>query len=665
MPYQFHSDSKQLSSDQEKYLLSPKDINTITILPELVEAGIDSFKIEGRMKRPEYAAAVSSMYRKYVDLFFKLGKEKYSQHMKSNDFEKDMIQLQDVYNRGGFSEGYGKTYNSKKMMSLYRPNHSGVAVGVVSEINKSQVSIELKEQVNAQDILEIRHREEEGYEFTVKDPHNAGQVLRTNVGRRREVVGQEKSHGSRTQKFADPIVCVGDQVYRTKNNRLLEQLQEDYMNKDQRLGIKGILTARCGEELKLTLTVGECSVTAYQGVVQEAMKQPMTKEKLSAPIEKTGDTLYFFEELTVESEDNIFVPVAWLNELRRDAIDKLTVAAAMQYRRDRETNRKSSQKQEKDGVVGSNTKVSEEMSQINDTKASVSSSNQEMPSKTGISISVQTMEQFGIALQYPEVTAIYADYDTLARNEFIKMANLTKEAGKSFYLSLPHICRLIEYERLKKDLLEIIEVEAICGFIVKNFEEIALLQSLGINREHQKKLILNYNMYIYNQEAKSFWKEQGISRFTAPVELNYQELKTLGITDCDMIVYGYQMLMVSAQCLFESTEGCRNCKAGNSNQASDSHTGYLTDRLGKKFFVQTNCNGCYNIIYNGQPLSLLKQETEIQSLYPQNIRLDFSKESAEEMKQVVILFIERYRYGKKNSLELSDYTTGHFKRGVE
>jgi putative protease len=640
MPYQFHSDNKQLSSDQEKYLLSPKDINTISILPELIEAGIDSFKIEGRMKRPEYAAAVSSMYRKYVDLFFELGKEKYTQHIKSNAFEKDMIQLQDVYNRGGFSEGYGKTYNSKKMMSLYRPNHSGVAVGVVSEINKSQVSIELKEQVNAQDILEIRHREEEGYEFTVKDPHNAGQVLRTNVGRRREVVGQETSRGNRTQKFADPIVCVGDQVYRTKNNRLLEQLAEEYMNKDQRIGIKGILTARCGEELMLTLTAGECSVTAYQGVVQEAVKQPMTKEKLSAPIEKTGDTLYFFEELMVESENNIFVPVAWLNELRREAIDKLAVAVAMQYRR--------------------------EMSQIDETKLDVSSSNKEMPSKTGICISVQTMDQFEIALQYPEVTAVYADYDTLARNQFIRMANVTKEAGKSFYLSLPHICRLLEYERLKKDLLEIIEIEAICGFVVKNFEEIALLQSLGINSEHQKKLILNYNMYTYNQEAKSFWKEHGITRFTAPVELNYQELKTLGITDCDMIVYGYQLLMISAQCLFESTEGCRNCKAGNSSQTSDrSHTGYLTDRLGKKFFVQTNCNGCYNIIYNGQPLSLLKQDTEIRSLYPQNIRLDFSKESAEEMKQVVTLFIDRYQYGKKNTLELSDYTTGHFKRGVE
>jgi putative protease len=124
--------------------------------------------------------------------------------------------------------------------------------------------------------------------------------------------------------------------------------------------------------------------------------------------------------------------------------------------------------------------------------------------------------------------------------------------------------------------------------------------------------------------------------------------------------------MVSAQCLFENTEGCRRCKAGENNKTGDkSHTGYLTDRLGKKFYVQTNCNGCYNIIYNGQALSLLKQETEIRSLSPQNIRLDFSQETIEEMKQVVTLFIDMYRYGKKNSFELSDYTTGHFKRGVE
>jgi putative protease len=200
---------------------------------------------------------------------------------------------------------------------------------------------------------------------------------------------------------------------------------------------------------------------------------------------------------------------------------------------------------------------------------------------------------------------------------------------------------------------------------VKNFEEIALLQSLWLDGKPNKELILNYNMYTYNREAKTFWREKGIKRFTAPVELNYQELRTLGIEDCDMLVYGYLPLMVSAQCLFESTQGCEKMKPEGNKSTEPGFAGNLTDRLGKSFFVKTNCTGCYNIIYNTQALSLHKQSEEILSLKPRNIRLDFTRETAQQTKNLLVLFIDRYLYGKTGALDLPDYTTGHFKRGVD
>jgi putative protease len=237
------------------------------------------------------------------------------------------------------------------------------------------------------------------------------------------------------------------------------------------------------------------------------------------------------------------------------------------------------------------------------------------------------------------------------------MAKKAGNAGKSFYLSLPHICRREVYNQLKMEIFEILREKWFQGFLLKNFEEAELLQSLLSGIKHNKDIVLNYNMYIYNKEAKSFWKENGIKRFTAPVELNFQELKQLGIEDCDMLVYGYLPLMVSAQCLYENIPGCQKSKQGN--------TGNLIDRLGKKFFVQTNCTGCYNVIYNGQALSLHKQEDEIARLNPENIRLDFTMESAGEMDQVLRLFIDRYVNKRKTADILTEYTTGHFKRGVE
>ena len=646
MPYQFYSEGRKLSLEQEKFLLSPKDINTITIIPELVEAGIDSFKIEGRMKRPEYAAAVSSLYRKYLDVYLDQGKEQYIQLIQSSEFDQDMTLLQDVYNRGGFTEGYSKNYHGKKMMSLHRPNHSGVAVGEVKEITGSQVTIALKEQINAQDILEIRHKEEEGYEFTVKDPHNVGDLLRTNVGRRRDSSNLgTKSKEVRNTKFSDPMIHAGDLVYRTKNNELLRNLADQYMDKDKRLGIKGLLKAISGERLALTVSFGNCTVTAYQELVQEAQKQPMTKEKLLSPIEKTGDTLYYFDELKIEAGDHIFVPVAWLNEIRREAISLLQEAVSSRYRRSLDSS------------------VQNTIENI--AKKSVFDSDQKQNSGDvtfGICILVQTLEQFDAAISFEEITTIYAEYDAFSILEIHTMAKNAEEENIRFYLSLPHICRLTVFDRLKKDLLAIIESDRISGFVIKNFEEIALLQSLFIERQRKKELVLNYNMYVYNREAKTFWSEQEVTHFTAPVELNYQELKRLGIQDCDMLVYGYLPLMVSAQCLFESTVGCTKHKT--LDKGKPGFSGKLTDRLGKDFFVSTNCEGCYNTIFNGQPTALHKQVEEITGLAPRNIRLDFSKETYEQTKQVIGVFINRFKYGNKKD-EIADYTTGHFKRGVE
>lgn len=645
MPYQFYSDGIRLSSDREKYLLSPKDINTLAIIPELVEAGIDSFKIEGRMKRPEYAAAVAYLYRKYVDLYQEIGKEEYEGYLRGKQFREDMLVLQDVYNRGGFSEGYGKSYSGKSMISLYRPNHSGVLVGEVKSVKGIQVTIGLKEKIYAQDILEIRVAEEDGYEFTVKESHNPGELLLTNVGKRPEANAKEsKISGKSATKYVDRIIRAGDMVYRTKNNALLNQLNEDFIAKEKRLGIKGLLRARVGERLSFTVARESIYVTAEQDIVQEALKQPMSEEKLRSPLEKTKDTLYYFEDLVIEADENIFVPVAWLNEIRRDAISMLSDAIVEQYRRQ--------ERIEKD------TAASDLEADRNEIKRS------EGTAEFGICASVKTTEQYEVVLGTPEVSSIYAKYDSFSLTELLTLLGRTNDVGKAFYLSLPHICRQSVYQRLKKDLNEIIDREELTGFIVKNFEEVSLLQSLMMNVKNKKEIILNYNMYTYNKESKRFWSKEGITHYTAPIELNQQELKALGIEDSDMLVYGYLPLMVSAQCLFKSTQGCKKRKAED-NKIEVSHSGYLTDRLGKRFFVQTNCRDCNNIIYNGQAVVLYKQSEDIIKLQPKNIRLDFSIEDASQVKQVLHQFLDRFCYGSNQQEELSNYTTGHFKRGVE
>ena len=132
-----------------QYVLSLKDICTLEYIPELVEAGIDSFKIEGRMKKPEYVALVTAMYRKYVDLYLKCGKKAFRVE------EKDREMLMDLYNRGGSHGGYYHTKNGREMLSLERPNHAGVPALQVMKCKGRNVTVKALVDIHKGDVIEL------------------------------------------------------------------------------------------------------------------------------------------------------------------------------------------------------------------------------------------------------------------------------------------------------------------------------------------------------------------------------------------------------------------------------------------------------------------------------------------------------------------------------
>ena len=633
LPYQFFSEGGKISSDKEPYLLSPKDINTVAHIPDLIEAGVDSFKIEGRMKSPEYAAGVSSIYRKYVDLYLAEGKEKFNEYLMGDDYKKDMLNLMDLYNRGGFSQGYGKTYHGKSMMSMVRPNHSGVVVAEVVDIEKGSAKIKLLEDINAQDILEFRNNENiPVYEFTVKDKSYKDSILKIKVGSIPYKHYKNTNTKSNRDRRGSLDIKKGYLLYRTRNNMLLDSIRENYIKKNTKQDIIGHLKAKQGKSLQFSLTYNNITVTVYHNLVEAALKQPMTREKIRSSIDKLGPTLFNFKELIIEADSNIFIPVAWLNEIRREAIDMLEKAIISAYERT-----------EKD-LATSDTYEENQQKNTDDLK---------------IRVGIHTEEQFKLAVKYPEISALYGDYESFSLQQLIKMSEVSSNKGKEFYILLPHICRLSTYEKLYKDINILMEHDTITGFIIKNFEEVALILNLYKNTRHKKKVMLNHNMYIFNKESKTFWNKLGINEFCAPIELNQKELKGLGLYDMELMVYGYLPVMVSTQCLYASTKGCNKCKPGIFRMD------YLVDRIGKKFYVKTNCNSCYNIIYNGQCLSLLRQAEKIMELKPKGIRLDFTYEAPEEMERVISAYIDVFLYGKKAVVEFDNITGGHFKRGVQ
>lgn len=641
MPYQFLDQGRVISNEKEPYLLSPKDISTLELIPEIIEAGVYSFKIEGRMKRPEYAALTSFLYRKYVDLYFKLGKEGYKNYIKDNTKEMtdDIRHLSDLYNRGDFTKGYYLMKNGTSMMSMNRPNHSGVLVGKVTDIKGIRAKIKLSEVVNAQDVLEFRSKNGENkYDFTVKDDNQKGSILEANF-----------KNGSGIQ--------IGDYVFRTKNQKLLDEIGTSFLQDERKVPITGYFKAHVGKPVTLCVTCRNIEAIATGDKVDKAEKQPVTEEKIRTQLNKTNTTSFVFEELTVEMDDNIFLPVGKLNELRREALEQLILQITQTYRRTASGEKKMERSVNMDkNNKGNHYSFSHEKSSVSDC---VNKDLARIDNKLGICVTVGTLHQLKTALQFEDIERIYLRMEDLDLEQLNEVLELVTNHKIALYLMMPAVFRKSSYDMweaaINNGTVSLGE-QRLSGFIIKNLEEYEFVNAQLNRLKIQKEIILDNNLYIMNQEAKGFWQNLGITQFTAPFELNRQELTELGCEDFDLVAYGQIPVMISTQCSVKNTVGCTN----------QIKTYTLKDRYQKEFVVVNHCKYCYNTIYNSLPLSLLNVSDEVKRLCPKRIRLDFTVETEEKMKQILKNYIDVFRYNRKMDTEvIKDYTKGHFNRGIE
>ncbi len=607
------------------YPLSPKDLCTLDNIPELVESGIDSFKIEGRMKRPEYTAGVTAAYRLLTDLYDAYGSKEFETYIRKHPeiIKEQTERAADLYNRGGFTKGYYVQYHGKDMMSMERPNHSGVQVGEVASVKGIRAGIRLLREIFPQDVLEIRAGKEENYEFT------AGKAG----------IEEKKGYYETNVKKGFPL-AVGQKVYRTKRESLLTELKTAYVDAGVKLPVSAAFHAAVSEPMTLTVkvrvhqksslipcadaeNVRDVVITVTGDMVMEATNQPVTAEKIREQLNKTGESEFFFEELTVSVNGNCFMPMGKIKEVRRQAFEQLAEEILRGYRR------------ESDSTYVENRAEKERAVSAKDNREVIAL--------------VSEKEQLSVCLKEEGITTVYVDLQNLPIQEQIRAAEEVGRQGKRAFLVLPHIFREKEKKRYLKEA-EALQHASMDGFLVKSLEELTFLTEQKLNERFEVRL--NYNLYAFQSEAKQFFRKAGFERFTAPVELNEEELKEYDVTDCDLIVYGRLPLMVSAQCV---RDNMLQCQAGKKTQGL-----VLSDRMGAEFPVIQICTSCYNVIYNSVCFSLLGTDVTKQFV-PSGYRLDFTLETAEETKEVLqAFFAER---APKNGM--SGYTKGHFRRGIE
>ena len=392
----------------------------------------------------------------------------------------------------------------------------------------------------------------------------------------------------------------------------------------RKLSIEGELVLREGEPGSLTVKKGDVTYKASIEPVSAALKAPLDKKAAIDRINKTGDTDFEFSHIKAQIGENVFVPNGALNKLRRDAISGLCDKLLKKYyRNDARYADMSRLTALPEHVVKSDAAHDEA---IND--------------YTTI-CSCMTRAQLDTLISYDCFDVFYLDFDMYDRNTLIQqfaddVKCLTKR-NKKVYLMLPTILRADSSDYFVSIAKELDNV-SFEGFVVKNYEELYLTENLFTG----KKVILDHNMYTFNDVSKSAFFEHGVSGDTVPLELNSREIMHRNNIGSQMIVYGYYPLMTTANCVHKNTKGCDKKQK----------LIYLKDRYNKSFAVCNNCKECYNTIYNSLPTMLTKNISKLKEAGIRSFRYSFTIETPKQIKAVM-------------DDKVAEYTNGHYKRGVE
>lgn len=392
----------------------------------------------------------------------------------------------------------------------------------------------------------------------------------------------------------------------------------------RKLSIEGELVLREGEPGSLTVKRDDVTYKASIEPVSAALKAPLDKKAAIDRINKTGDTDFEFSHIKAQIGENVFVPNGALNKLRRDAISGLCDKLLKKYYRDDARYTDMSRLTALPEHVVKSDAAHDEA--IND--------------YTTI-CSCMTRAQLDTLIGYECFDVFYLDFDMYDRNTLIQqfaddVKCLTKR-NKKVYLMLPTIFRADSSDYFVSIAKELDKV-SFEGFVVKNYEELYLTENLFTG----KKVILDHNMYTFNDVSKSAFFEHGVSGDTVPLELNSREIMHRNNIGSQMIVYGYYPLMTTANCVHKNTNGCDKKQK----------LIYLKDRYNKSFAVCNNCKECYNTIYNSLPTMLTKNISKLKEAGIRSFRYSFTIETPKQIKAVM-------------DDKVAEYTNGHYKRGVE
>ncbi|WP_333595063.1 DUF3656 domain-containing U32 family peptidase [Anaerospora hongkongensis] len=618
--------------DNGEYLLSPKDMNTIELIPELIEGGIVSFKIEGRMKRAEYVAVVVDTYRRAIDSYL-LNQEAY--HV-TDQTQRNLAQ---IFNRD-FTTAYLKRKEGRQMMSDRRPNNRGVRIGRVLAYDSTTKTavIKLDEALAIGDMVE----------FWVK----VGGRVNTSVTSI-TVAGQPVTQAAAGVEVTIPVhgpgIRVSDRVFKTFDARLMEQARAFFNSPTavRRIPVDVEVEAAISRPLVIRMKDAE----GYSGeaktefIAQAALKRPLTIDTVTKQVDRLGTTVFELKSLDCRIEGELMVPVSEINEARRKAAEALEEDRLSRFARTRLSAPRY---------------------------VDLPAYKTVQPAQTQLAVMVDSLEKVKAAVENGADWVIFGGESfhhlPFTTSDYTQAVKLCRDRNVKIMLTTPRLIKEWQVPGIKQELQLFTELcpDAIG---VSNIGTLHMLQEIN----SPVNLHGDFSLNVYNSITIDFLAKQGLSSLTLSPELNFTQIENLTArsnTSLECIVHGHLTMMISEYCAVGSYLG--QLHTGTCNQACLRGQYWLKDRLDEKFPIVTD-QYCRMHILNAKELNMAIHVPRFSRIGIKRIRIEAKQDSPQRVGEVTKLYRELLRQGENHYLfapgnqervDNSDITRGHYFRGV-
>ena len=589
-------------------------------MPNLINAGVTCFKIEGRLKNPEYVATVTRIYRKYIDKVLN-GCDNYQVD------EKDKKDLMQVFNRGGFSSGHLGHNPNRDLIFKEKSNNMGIEIGTVENYNanKGHIKLQLKDSVSIGDTISF---EKEPSKYTISELMQNNSNFTTLGSGKKVTIGRMKGN-----------ISVGNKVYKLSSKELTTSARQSFENtENKKILINGIVTIEKGQPMCMQII---CTNTRHSSdnyhnikinvkssiIPEEAQNSPLTADRVEKQIRKTGNTPFEFENVKIELDDNCYIPsISSLNELRRTALEMLEAKVIEEKQKNIEIKH----------------------TEISNVKPAVTPT---LPPKISLSLRNLNVDYDYTKLDGSKIDKIYLALKLFLNKSYSDIIKYLTD-NYNVYIYLPIIIKP-NYKNIVFNVLnDTIKKYKIHGFIVSNLADFEALEQYKKDYE----LIGNYSLNVFNINTIKEYQKLGINRITLSRELSKDVINELTAQadkskiETELIVYGNLPIMAMSYCLLGQTNKCYpNCGLYCKNNSNY----YLKDRLGLEFKIISDNLQTVTLLCNSKTLSIPTNDINIK-----NVRVDMIDENIDEINRILNTVYNR------DKLEGQNYTNGNLNREV-